>query len=599
MKLRFSIALLASLCVAAGAWQVHVRSSTATRSSLAAYVPQDALLSIQSPDFAGLLQRWSKSPQSKTWLASDSYADFENSRLFGRLGDAQTSFETAAGIPAGVDLLQEVAGKESVFAWYDIGKLEFLYITRMPAAKANRSQLLQSRGNFKRRHAGNTDFYIKTSASDYSTVAFAQVSDPSGDLLILATREDLIANALKLIAGHADTAPVKAEPWFQDAEAALPEENSPPALHMVLNLDRIAHDPHFQSYWIQGNVTWTRQFRAAAADLYLESDRFREERALLPKAPMPESPGASSVGALAGLAPEAAGVFRVVATQDPNVATTVIEEKLLGASAGAAPAMKRAPDPSLDAPQAGAANDLEVRIDASPPIPASASSEPLTNAMKQANFDAVMTLSSAQMPAESAGVWVPIHSAVVVHATGTWDAQTLALALQEALRGSLTTASIGIGFKTEQILGNTVYALDGPRPLFFVVSSGTARGSLVLLADQRELLQQLLEKLVSPLPDKQDPATLIAAFNHQSQRGPYRRLVTLLDGKQPKATSDTSSDANTSSDSDSPDASAQPAPPFFSGDILSLSDTFSDLQTERIVERATPTSLRQTVVYTW
>ena len=36
---------------------------------------------------------------------------------------------------------------------------------------------------------------------------------------------------------------------------------------MVLNLDRIAVDPHFRSYWIQRNITWTSQFRAAAADL--------------------------------------------------------------------------------------------------------------------------------------------------------------------------------------------------------------------------------------------------------------------------------------------------------------------------------------------
>jgi hypothetical protein len=42
-----------------------------------------------------------------------------------------------------------------------------------------------------------------------------------------------------------------------------------------MNLDRIAFDPHFQRYWIPRNVTWIRQFRAAAFDLYLEPAWFR------------------------------------------------------------------------------------------------------------------------------------------------------------------------------------------------------------------------------------------------------------------------------------------------------------------------------------
>jgi hypothetical protein len=610
MKLRLALASLALLsCLAAAAYRFHAAAAATARPSLTTYVPQDALLSIESPDFASLLNRWSNSPQSKAWLASDSYSVFQNSRLFGRLGDAQTSFETAAGVPAGVDLLNQVAGKQSVFAWYDIGKLEFLYITRMPASQALQSQLLQARGTFQRRHAGNADFYIKTGSADYSTVAFAQVSDPSGNLLILATREDLIANALNLIAhqpttGSVDpTGSLAQEPWFQDASAALPPETPGPALHMVLNLDRIARDPHFQSYWIQRNITWTRQFRASASDLYLERNRFREERALLPKSPTPPSPDAPNLASLADLAPPSTGVVRAVATDDQALATTAIQEKLLGTDTTAAPNSSRAPDPTLDAPQSGVSTDLEVRIDALPPVPASASFDALHQAFAAAHLDALMTLSSAEAPPQPGSLWVPIHSAVVLHAASSWNSQTFAAALQQALRGSLTTSTIGIDFHTQQLDGATVYSLDGPRPLFFSISSNTPRGNLVLVSDHLPLLQQLQQNLSSPVSPQKDPATLIAAFNHQSQRQPYSRLVTLLDGNQPPPpsadTAPPSSDTDSQASAADPQAATPAAPLFFSGTVRSLSNTFSSLQSERILQRNTGTAIHQTVVYAW
>ena len=200
MKARAALALLILSASIAIAYQIRAAQQPAAPASLTAYVPQDALLTIESPDFSALLHQWTNSAESKSWLSSDNYSVFQNSRLFVRLNDAQTSFATAAGSPAGVDLLSQVAGKQSVFAWYDIGKLEFLYITRMPADQADRTQIFQARSTFQRRHAGNSDFYIRTSGGDYGTVAFARVPGASGDLVLLSTREDLIANALKLIA---------------------------------------------------------------------------------------------------------------------------------------------------------------------------------------------------------------------------------------------------------------------------------------------------------------------------------------------------------------------------------------------------------------
>ena len=586
MKMRWAIAGLLLMATVAVAYRMRVAEQAAGPASLTAYVPVDALLTIESPDFGGLLERWTGSTESKTWLASDNYSVFQNSRLFGRLGDAQTSFETAAGVPAGVDLLKEVAGKESVFAWYDIGKLEFLYITRMPAGQADKTELFQARGSFQRRHAGNADFYLKTSGADFSTVAFARVPSAGGDLVLLATREDLMANALKLIAGGAGVGSVGQEPWFRDVSAALPEEKQGPALHMVLNLERIAVDPHFRSYWIQRNVSWTKQFRAAASDLYVGAKEFREERVLLPKDAAAE-PAMLKLGGLAELAPASSGVYRVVATQDAAVAVEAVQEKLLGGGVVAGDDGKTAPDPSVEAPQSGSANDLETRIDAVPAVSAGASTEGLKKLLDADGLDAMLTVSSAEMPAEKDGLWVPIHSAVVLHLGSAAKEDAVGAALQEMLRGELTTAGIGIGFQGSTVAGVGIHSLTGPRHLYFALSNTAVRGNLILIADDQGLLAEMLRRVGDSSSGGDEAATSIAVFHPASQREPYLRLTSLIDGTQGKPRSPGKA------------AGESGAPAFFSQDVGSLSDTFAELESERVVERVVDSNVRQTVTYTW
>ena len=630
MKLRWSAALLTLLLgTAAAAYRVYAGATPAPPAELSAYLPQDAMLSIESPDFAGLLHRWTGSPESHAWLASSNYAVFQNSRLFGQLSDAQTSFAAAAGVPAGVDLLQQVAGGRSAFAWYDIGKLEFLYITRLPAAQADRSQLLQARGSFERRHAGKADFYIRSSGAEHGTVAFAQTADAGGDLLLLATREDLIANALKSIAGQKDTGTLRDEPWFHDAVAALPAETPAPALHMVLNLDRISHDPHFETYWIQRNVTWVRQFRSAAADLYVEAGRFREERALVRQTAVtpPADPG---LAALASLAPADAGLVRASASGDAAAAAATLGEKLLGSASLPAATGSSAPDPDLSTPSAGYAEDLEVRIDATPVPSSSASLRPLQAAIGSAGLDAVMTVGSVTGGADAGSAWVHTHAAMALHSVRAWDAAGISTALQAALGSRLTAGELGTRFRTESSVGGTLYVLDGPKPLLFAVSSTPAYGHLLLLADQRALMLALLANVAKPPPTSEGPVSMLASFRHATLREPSQHLFAFLDAAKTaggdhggtadagdqadgaagadaetggssadQAEADSSDNPATQTAGPVPGDATTPAAPSFLSNVGSLSDVFQQLKSEQIVERPTETVLRQSVVYVW
>jgi hypothetical protein len=168
----------------------------------------------------------------------------------------------------------------------------------------------------------------------------------------------------------------------------------------------------------------------------------------------------------------------------------------------------------------------------------------------------------------------------------------MAAALQETLRGELTTAGIGIVFERSSVAGDAIESLSGPRRFYFAVSSGGARGNLVLVADDQALLSQLLHNVAMKAETATAPAILIGVFHHSSQRGPYLRLTSLIDGTQDKArTRGKAGAAN--------EAGGEGSPAFFSQNVGSLSDTFADLQSERVMEQVVDSNLRQTVTYDW
>ena len=200
-------------------------------------VPSGALLYLHAKDFSALLADWNGSPQKRAWLGSSNYEVFSRSRLLLRLQDAGKQFATAAGLPPDMNFMSQVAGTESAFALYDIGKLQFVFITRLPSANAMQNQLWQTRAKFETRNVGGTTFYLRRDPESQREVEFAV----SEKYLLLATREDLMASALELIAGSKGRA-IDAEPWFAQSVAASPSVGD---LRMVLNLEKLCPVPIF------------------------------------------------------------------------------------------------------------------------------------------------------------------------------------------------------------------------------------------------------------------------------------------------------------------------------------------------------------------
>lgn len=319
----------------------------------AALMPDGALLYLQAKDFHSLLNQWNQSPEKRSWLNSDNYAVFSRSRLFGRLSQAQDEFSAAAGIPVGSNLLETVVGKESALGLYDIGNLEFVYLTRMSQASVDATPLWQTRLKFQQRSEAGTPFYVRVDPQSKRVAAFAA----KDGWLILGTREDLVAGVLDRLSGTASRS-LAGQAWFVDALRRA--EPQPGDLRMVLDLTKIVPSPYFRSYWVQQNITDMKQYASAVSDLDCDSAAWREQRVLLRKTAA--TPASSDVNRLAALAPPGIAFWSARATSDVPELMNFLRNDLLDPQP--ASATNNALAPSMPAAEnAGTATDSETRID--------------------------------------------------------------------------------------------------------------------------------------------------------------------------------------------------------------------------------------------
>jgi hypothetical protein len=562
MKRAILVALLSvgSLGLTWGAYRV----ATPTEPELPHFVPSGALIYLEANDFSSLLADWDKSQEKGNWLQSKSYEVFAQSRLLLRLEAASGEFSKAAGVPIGTDLLHQVAGKQTAFALYDIGKLQFLYITRLASADSMQSALWQTRSQFETRTAGGVNFFYRKDPESDREVAFAV----TGGHLLLATREDLMAGALQLLAGEKAES-VAQEPWWSRLVAAA---GAPGDLRMVLNLEKIVPSPYFRSYWIQQNITDMKQYSAAISDLTRSGKEYREERILLRKDgthETPEGKGPAAVAEILNIVPANVGFYEAKAAPDAKECLELLTVKILAPHLGPAAPDKLAPQVQLGGGETGSASDLETRID-QPPAQNSVkgdSAAPLQAVFAKNRILAQLQLQTTER--DQAGVFVRIHSVVAFRGESDWDEPAVRAALVEFIRPGFTTGQLGVGWNT--LSGYSV--LDGLWPLAVAV-----RGKYLIVSDNVPLLSSALEG-VGKKPSA-PAAVFAAAFDHQQERENFVTLTKLLDlgsGAPPNAGS----------------------PEFFSENIASLNFALKAVSSEKIVIHDAADRQTQTVVYTW
>ena len=580
MKRLWIIFVSAAASVAFG-WAAY-QATAPPQTPLSTYMPAGALLYLEAKDFSELVSDWNSSPQKRVWVESANYEVFSRSRLFLRLKGAGDQFAAAAGLPPDMNFLAQVAGTRSALALYDIGNLQFLYITRLASAKSMETTLWQTRAKFEPRTAGGVSFYVRRDPQSQREVAFAV----AGDYLLLSTREDLLAGALQLMSGAKDRT-VETEQWWSQSVATA---GSPGDLRMVLDLEKLVPSPYFRTYWAQQNITDLKQYSAAVSDLLRSGKEYREERVLIAKKQESEKPtppsardlhdlvplvpggGDALTADLVRLVPDNAGFYEARAYPTSDACFQLLETKLLAPHLGPAPPSKLAPSVQLSSGEAGASSDLETRIDQSPsPAAAPKTISPLKQLLDKIPPMASLLVRSTER--DKTGVFVRTHTAIVLASGSEWDLSTVQSALVDFVQPGVTASQLGVVWQAK----SGYQQLDGLWPLAVSV-----RGKYLLLSDDPALMEALLPNFNRKIDQK--PASLIAGFNHARERENFARFSGLVDGP----------------------SKAEPAysgisrqPQFFSGNMASLSATLSAVARENIVVRNDGNKVLQTVTYEW
>lgn len=565
---RSLLILLTATAALGGAWAGY-QTSLPEPAPLSHFAPSGALLYLQAKDFGTLLADWNSSSEKKEWIRSSNYEVFSRSRLFLRLKNAGNEFAAAAGLSPDANFLSQIAGKQSTVALYDIGELKFLFITRLPSASAMQSALWQTRSKFEPRTSGGVTFFVHADQNSGREVAFAV----AGDYLLLATKEDLLAGALQLMAGGEGRS-IEAEAWWSDAVQAAARE--PGDLRLVLNLEKIVPSPYFRSYWVQRNVTEMKQYRTAVTDLYRSRSQFREERVLLRKTPLPGETavdGANAVAEMAALLPSMGGFYQSKANPSPEECFALLETKILAPHIGPAPPEKLAHDVQLTSEEVSSGADLETRIDISPVAAAvdSGSVPPLQQLLKKNPPRAVLHVQST---AQSTGsIFIRFQSAVAIVAASDWNESEVQAALTGSVRSAFTASDLGLGWQSK----SGYQQMDGLWSLSFAV-----RGKYLLIGDDSEAIAALLSNLKRKASDP--PAALIAGFNRAQEHGRFSKFAGSLEQRSYLP------------------GNAAPAgqnPLFFADNVQSLSSALSGVSSEKIVVRESPEKVAQTVTYEW
>jgi hypothetical protein len=534
--------------------------------ALAAFMPGGASLYLESLDFAHLLRDWNASQVKAAWLQSASYSVFSRSNLFDKLQGVYTEYGQAAGFLPDLASITGIAGTQSALALYGIRDVEFLYISRIGESDLMKSRLWAVRDKFEQRQAGGASFYLRTDGASKRTVAFTFTRG----YLVLATRDDLVAQALELMAG-AKTPSIASDRWYHDATAAA---QSPGELRLVMNLESLVNSVYFRSYWIQRNVSDVRQYWTGVADITRPNEGITERRVFL-RAPDVRHPQAGgSVSDLLALVPPEAGMYKASLVTAPSDAAALLVQKLIAPQTRGPRDERYAPGAIPADTAAGSESDLEARIDEQPLPSDSGLADSLAAVRAMVEQSGVEALLLVQSSSLVAGTFVQTPSVIVLKAARGWDRDAVRSALTISAGKLWTTSQLGAGWTTDTSGPQPLDRLDGLATLVFA-----NRGPLLFVSNDRALLQSVLAR--AGTAPSTTPYVYAAGFRHQRERANYERMMTALDFTSPSPNGGPSDGA----------------PAFFSRNIASLSRVLAGLNEVQLTEEDKGTQSIENVTY--
>jgi hypothetical protein len=563
--------LVVVLLVSAGS----VFLQTLSRPNLASMMPAGAMLYLEAADFGRLLRDWDTSKVKADWLLSDNYAVFSRSNLFNKLDGVYKEYGRAAAFLPDLRSVTELAGTESALALYQIRDIELLYLSRVGQAQLAQSQLWAVRSKFEQRQAGGVSFYLRIDPASKRTVAFALAKG----YLLLATRDDLVARALALMAGGRDPS-IASEPWYHDSTAARPR---PGDLRLVMNLESLVKSVYFRSYWIQRNASTVRQYWAGAADVSRSKANITETRVLLRRPEAGEQTGGpggtDALSGLIALVPPEAGLYKVSRGQSSSDAAALAVQKLIAAQPQQTRDRRYAPGAISPDERAGSETDLETRIDELPLPSDGGLSESIDAIRPMVEKTGVKALLLVQSSLPVGGTFIRTPSVIVLAGSTDWDPNSVRTGLASAAGWLWTISRLGAGWVPGTAGRHSIERLDGLGTLMF-----TVHGPLLFLGNDPRLLATVLDRIGTKPANA--ALTYAAGFRHLREHSNYERVMMALDFTAPAGNMGFGLVGNPGG-----------APPFFSKNLGSLSRVLSRIGEVNVTEEDRGRNVVQTIIY--
>src|SRR5262245_12206120 len=449
---RVTLLVMIALCVAAGVWAV-AQVSVAPQ-PLSKWMPGGALLYLESSDFATQLQDWNRSDVRTNWLASKNNEHFLTTRLALKLKEVYGEFSGAAGFEPNLTELETVAGTDSALGLYDIGRLDLVYISKLPAARLAQNVLTRVRSDYQARTLASDTYYVRQSGN--RSAAFAVVSD----YVVVSTREDLLVAALQLIHGSTTERSVSQDTSYTDSMTAMGSEaDGSVALRLVMDLPRVIGTSYFRSYWVQRNTAEFRPYSALLSQVRRTAGALEEKRVLIRTEQATISTHEAATAALQRYIPNDAGLFRLWDTTSVDFAMDLIRQKFFAAGSGPSIVRESAPAMGSDGP-VGSESDLQTRIDEAPKpsLGGGLILDPLKTIVAAAGVEAILHLESSVPPDDT---FVRSDAAIALRASSAWNAAAVQSALTSAVESYQSVGGTGLRWRNVTTGNRTLSQWDG------------------------------------------------------------------------------------------------------------------------------------------
>ncbi|MBX7218537.1 MAG: hypothetical protein K1Y36_01185 [Blastocatellia bacterium] len=256
----------------------RVHPAAADTMPLSRVMPRGALAYVQARNLGEMLGKWRTSSTAAQYFKSKSYESFTRSRLYIKLQERTQEFEQGLGFSLTEDKVLNLAGGESAVTMYDMGKLELVYVTEMPAAQAMATVLYKQSARFEARKRGTSEYYVQELATDAGRMRQGLCFAAAGGKFIVTTTEPLMQRSLDNLANLTGKENPDRLSDSMAATLAAAEGFTAHDVTLWTDVPRLRAQRFFNLYWVQTNQAPLDQVSATLADLEFSQGGVREHR---------------------------------------------------------------------------------------------------------------------------------------------------------------------------------------------------------------------------------------------------------------------------------------------------------------------------------